>query len=152
VDDISVLIAQAGDAARDWGYTYTDFLSAAMLRRVSFDEHQLILAFSSLDIEHKGYLTRADVLNVLGRTGIDDDVKALFHEIDGNEDDKIEYFEFVKYLRRELFRLKVTPLQHLKTVMSMRLLCKYARIWKFTVLVRLDLIGGLFYDCFSVFY
>jgi len=110
------LIQQSGEVVADWGYTYSDFLAAAMLRRVSFDEHQLLQAFTNLDIEHKGHLTKSDILNVLGRTGIDEKLDELFTQIDYDGSGTIDYLEFVRFLRKELLRLKVTPLQQFQQV------------------------------------
>ena len=91
---------------------YSDFLAAAMLKRVHISEEKLVLAFHKLDTHRLGYIDvnelRASLLGELGTGGDNGEeggaesnelrqIDNMLSQLDVNRDGRIEYDEFLTF-------------------------------------------------------
>ena len=90
---------------------YSEFLAAAMLKRVNIDEERLELAFETLDTEGTGYVDVAALRQSLGAEQSDELLEGMIAELDTNHDGKIDYNEFLTYWKSLERAEKLTPLQ-----------------------------------------
>jgi Ca2+-binding EF-hand superfamily protein len=90
---------------------YSDFLAAAMLKRVSINEDRLELAFETLDADGTGFVDVAALRTSLGTEQSDELLDGVLSELDSNHDGKIDYSEFLNYWRSVERVEKHTPLQ-----------------------------------------
>lgn len=78
---------------------YSDFLAAMVSTRIALHDDLLRATFQRFDIEHTGYITVENLRDVLGDTFEGLDVSKLLQEADMLQDGRIDYDEFVNYLR-----------------------------------------------------
>lgn len=77
---------------------YSDFLAAAMIKRIDVAEERLILAFERLDPHGQGFIDIARLKEVLQSVmGDDESIAEMFTELDCNRDGKIDYIDFLGY-------------------------------------------------------
>jgi len=78
---------------------FTEFVVAAMNREKLLSAKKLEQAFAMFDQDSDGFITRAELANVMGGIELDDDQwKALVEEVDTNKDGKISQDEFMNLL------------------------------------------------------
>jgi calcium-dependent protein kinase len=78
---------------------FTEFVVAAMNREKLLSSKKLEQAFSMFDQDGDGFITRAELANVMGGIELDDSQwKALVEEVDTNKDGKISQEEFMNLL------------------------------------------------------
>jgi Ca2+-binding EF-hand superfamily protein len=119
-DDIESMFSDL-EVDSDVQINYSEFLAAAMSKQLCVEEERLQVAFRSLDLEGRGYLTRDSIRLALGQdkkdagslldalvnmnvSSAEDDsverkIDSVFDELDFNKDGKIEFYEFLKYWR-----------------------------------------------------
>jgi calcium-dependent protein kinase len=90
---------------------YSDFLAAAMLKRVNIDEDRLVMAFETLDSEGTGFVDVEALRSSLGAEQSDHILEDMIAELDSNNDGKIDYKEFLAYWKSIERAEKLTPLQ-----------------------------------------
>lgn len=78
---------------------YSDFLAAMVSTRIALHDDLLRATFARFDVHHEGFITVEDLREVLGDTFEGQDVAKLLQEADMLQDGKIDYDEFVNYLR-----------------------------------------------------
>jgi len=80
---------------------FTEFIVAAMNREKLLSQKKLEQAFHLFDQDNDGYITRAELANVMGGIDMDDEQwKKLVEEVDTNKDGKISQEEFTNLLMR----------------------------------------------------
>jgi len=87
------------DLEHDGKIHWHEFI-AATLSKCEYDERNLKLAFDRLDWEHHGYLTEEDLKEIVGADNSDEEVTAMFGEVDYKHEGKIYFEEFVKIMKR----------------------------------------------------
>lgn len=90
---------------------YSDFLAAAMLKRITINEEKLELAFESLDLDGSGFIDIAELRNSLGADQSDELIDDVLKELDSNHDGKVDYREFLKYWKSLERAERVSPLK-----------------------------------------
>jgi calcium-dependent protein kinase len=80
--------------------SYSDFLAAALIKRVCIEESQLLMAFALLDQENAGYLSFEAVRNAIGNYMTEDEVKEMINALDKDGDGRIDYQEFILHWRK----------------------------------------------------
>ena len=86
---------------------YSEFIAAAMCKRVEIDDERIQVAFEAVDETGTGYLDKDAIKRILGADASDADVEAVMKEIDYDSDGKIDYREFAKYWKT--LQLSLTP-------------------------------------------
>jgi len=78
---------------------FTEFIVATMNREKLLSAKKVEQAFSMFDQDGDGYITRAELANVMGGIELEDDQwRALVEEVDVNKDGKISQDEFMNLL------------------------------------------------------
>merc|ERR1719267_155474 len=75
-------IFHALDTNHDEEIHYSDFLAAMVSTRIAVHDDLLKQAFSKFDVDHSGYITVANLKEVLGEHHDGDDVEKLLAEAD----------------------------------------------------------------------
>jgi len=75
--------------------TYTEFLAAAMERSIFLNEQKMNEAFDLLDQDGDGFLTRVDLVNLLGAFKDNDMVNEMINEADFDSDGKIHRDDWI---------------------------------------------------------
>eukprot|EP00930_Biecheleria_cincta_P088668 TRINITY_DN7791_c0_g1_i2.p1 TRINITY_DN7791_c0_g1~~TRINITY_DN7791_c0_g1_i2.p1 ORF type:complete len:611 (-),score=87.49 TRINITY_DN7791_c0_g1_i2:84-1889(-) len=78
---------------------YSDFLAAMMTRRILMHDEHLLATFRQFDTDNSGYITQANLRQVLGDDFSESELKELIASVDAENMDKISYNHFVEYLR-----------------------------------------------------
>lgn len=78
---------------------YSDFLAAMMTRRILMHDEHLTATFRQFDTDNSGYITQANLKQVLGNDFSESELKELILQVDPENMDKISYKHFVEYLR-----------------------------------------------------
>lgn len=81
IDSIFKAIKEAG--LEDSEINYSDFLAAAMLKRISIDEDRLLLAFETLDAEGSGFVDITALRESLGTDQSEELIGDMLKELDG---------------------------------------------------------------------
>jgi calcium-dependent protein kinase len=102
-------LEEAGLADSD--INYSEFLAAAMLKRININEERLELAFETLDSEGSGFVDVSALRTSLGTEQSVELLDDLLAELDTNNDGKIDYKEFLAYWKSLERAEKLTPLQ-----------------------------------------
>jgi calcium-dependent protein kinase len=78
---------------------YTEFLAAMVSSRIQLHDDLLKATFRRFDTENHGYITVKDLREVLGDHFEGDEVDKMIAEADVSHDGKIDYSEWIQYLR-----------------------------------------------------
>ena len=83
---------------------FHEFVAAAVLRRVDIDDRALHAAFDAIDSEGLGYITPESVRATVGidanKYGDDGDIDRFLEMADSDGDGKVDYAEFLDYVKR----------------------------------------------------
>ncbi|CAM9325608.1 unnamed protein product, partial [Ectocarpus fasciculatus] len=88
---------------------YNEFVAAAMGRRISIEEDQLMLAFDTLDIHKSGKLNADGIKAALGDSMNNEDVEQMMKEIDYDNNGELDYIEFAKFWKTFIVSQKLAP-------------------------------------------
>ena len=81
---------------------YTEFLTATIEKNILLKEERLFEAFSMLDKDNNGKITKDELMKVLKLEKSDDKfVIELIKKVDKNNDGEIDYKEFLEFMRME---------------------------------------------------
>lgn len=78
---------------------YHEYVAVSLYKRVEVEEYRIRLAFETLDIDRKGYLTAESIKSALGDDLPDSAAFAMIVEADKNCDGKVVYGEFISAWR-----------------------------------------------------
>ncbi|KAI3994004.1 hypothetical protein MKX01_003017 [Papaver californicum] len=95
-------LMEAADADGNGTIDYDEFITATMhMNRMDREEH-LYTAFQYFDKDHSGYITTEELEQALREFGMHDgrDIKEILSEVDGDNDGRINYDEFVAMMRK----------------------------------------------------
>jgi len=98
-DDETMAIFNALDTNNDEEIHYSDFLAAMVNTRIAIHDDLIRSAFRKFDTDSSGYITVANLKEVLGDTFEGAEVESLVAEADQLKDGRISYAEFVAYIR-----------------------------------------------------
>ncbi len=87
------------DLEHDGKIHWHEFI-AATLSKCEYDERNLRLAFDRLDYDHQGFITKANLMDIIGTDANDAEVTAMFDEVDYQHQGKIEFKEFVQIMKQ----------------------------------------------------
>jgi len=80
---------------------YSEFLAAMVSSRIKLHDDLLLATFKRFDTDDSGYITKENLLEVLGESFDGAEVDDLMREADFSNDGKISYQEFIEYLKQE---------------------------------------------------
>jgi calcium-dependent protein kinase len=80
---------------------YLEFLAATIETQGRLDEQTLAEAFDDLDVDHSGFIHRADLRQLLGVRATDAVLDRLIEQGDADKDGKISFTEFKHHLELE---------------------------------------------------
>ena len=87
------------DTSKTGRIDYTEFIASCMQKKIILTEEKLYEAFSMLDTDHNGKITKEEIMNVLKlQTSDDKFVKDLMKKADKNSDGVIDYKEFLEFM------------------------------------------------------
>nr|VDD19016.1 unnamed protein product [Brassica oleracea] len=95
-------LMEAADADGNGTIDYGEFIAATMhINRLDREEH-LYSAFQHFDKDNSGYITMEELEQALREFGMNDgrDIKEIISEVDGDNDGRINYDEFVAMMRK----------------------------------------------------
>lgn len=92
-------IFHALDSNSDEEIHYSDFLAAMVQNRIALHDDLLKQAFKRFDVDNSGYITKENMVEVLGETFEGQEVESLMKEADYLHDGRISYPEFVAYIK-----------------------------------------------------
>ncbi|KAG5408368.1 hypothetical protein IGI04_004687 [Brassica rapa subsp. trilocularis] len=95
-------LMEAADADGNGTIDYGEFIAATMhINRLDREEH-LYSAFQHFDKDNSGYITMEELEQALREFGMNDgrDIKEIISEVDGDNDGRINYDEFVTMMRK----------------------------------------------------
>eukprot|EP00261_Vitis_vinifera_P007955 XP_002276630.2 PREDICTED: calcium-dependent protein kinase 34 [Vitis vinifera] len=95
-------LMEAADADGNGTIDYDEFITATMhLNRMDKEDH-LYTAFQYFDKDNSGYITTEELEQALHEFGMHDgrDIKEILNEVDGDNDGRINYDEFVTMMRK----------------------------------------------------
>ncbi|NP_001303126.1 calcium-dependent protein kinase 34-like [Brassica napus] len=95
-------LMEAADADGNGTIDYGEFIAATMhINRLDREEH-LYSAFQHFDKDNSGYITMEELEQALREFGMNDgrDIKEIISEVDGDNDGRINYEEFVAMMRK----------------------------------------------------
>lgn len=98
-------IFHALDSNHDDTVHYADFLAAMVSTRIALHDDLLKATFKKFDTDDSGYITIANLKEVLGDSFDGQQVEDMLKEADFTHDGKISYQEFVAYVKQ-------TPMDH----------------------------------------
>jgi calcium-dependent protein kinase len=102
IDDEHVASAFASlDTSHADEIHYSEFLAAMVSSRIQVHDDLLKQTFKRFDTHNHGYITRDDLREVLGQVYEGEDVAKLVNEADPNHDGKIDYEEFIRFIKNE---------------------------------------------------
>ncbi len=87
------------DTSKTGRIDYTEFIASCMQKKIILTEEKLYEAFSMLDTDHNGKITKEEIMKVLKlQTSDDKFVKDLMKKADTNSDGVIDYKEFLEFM------------------------------------------------------
>merc|ERR1712217_957052 len=98
-DEVASAAFQALDTNHSDEIHYSEFLAAMMSSRIQMHDDLLKQTFKRFDTQNHGYITGADLKQVLGDSFEGQDVDKMLAEADLSRDGQIDYKEFIDYLR-----------------------------------------------------
>jgi len=100
VEDAQILQAfQALDISHTEEIHYSDFLAAMVSSRIQVHDEVLAQTFRRFDTDSSGFITAANLKEVLGETFEGEETEKLLKEADFTHDGKISYQEFIEYMK-----------------------------------------------------
>lgn len=88
---------------------YTEFLAGCMKSKIYLKEDHLKIAFSYFDKDKSGFITRDEIRKIMcsnseegGLNIPEDEIDKLISEVDFNNDNKIDYNEFLNMMKKDL--------------------------------------------------
>merc|ERR1712061_915653 len=78
---------------------YSDFLAAMVTSRIKLHDNLLKASFKRFDTDNVGYITASSLQEILGREFDGEEVSKMLEEADTSGDGKIDYGEWIEYLR-----------------------------------------------------
>lgn len=100
-DAETAAIFHAMDSNHDEEIHYSDFLAAMVSTRIAVHDDLLRQAFKKFDVDNSGYITAANMRQVLGENHEGEEVENLMAEADFSHDGRISFEEFVAYIKGE---------------------------------------------------
>jgi calcium-dependent protein kinase len=97
-DDQVKKVFESLDAAHNGEIQYTEFLAAMVSSRIHLYDSFLQTAFKRFDTDASGFVTLANLKEVLGDTVSAADLNTIMNEVDENHDGKISFQEFTDYV------------------------------------------------------
>ena len=94
------------DTDRNGTIDYTEFLASNIDREIYLKEEKLKEAFRAFDLGDKGYITKDDIikiLNIENNSKNEKSINKLIEDNDYDKDGKIDYIDFVKMMKQEIF-------------------------------------------------
>ncbi|KAL1803099.1 hypothetical protein ACET3Z_031746 [Daucus carota] len=116
-------LMEAADADGNGTIDYDEFITATMhLNRMDKEEH-LYTAFQYFDKDNSGYITVEELEHALREFGInnDNDIKDIISEVDTDNDDRINYDEFVAMMRKGHQEAEINPKRRRESFLSQEL-------------------------------
>ncbi|KAL9276634.1 hypothetical protein ACSQ67_025821 [Phaseolus vulgaris] len=95
-------LMEAADADGNGTIDYDEFITATMqMNRMNREEH-LYTAFQYFDKDNSGFITTEELEQALHEFNMHDgrDIKEILHEVDGDNDGRINYDEFVSMMKK----------------------------------------------------
>ncbi|XP_057433042.1 calcium-dependent protein kinase 17-like [Lotus japonicus] len=95
-------LMEAADADGNGTIDYDEFITATMhMNRMNREEH-LYTAFQYFDKDNSGFITTEELDQALHEYNMHDgrDIKEILHEVDGDNDGRINYDEFAAMMRK----------------------------------------------------
>jgi len=92
-------IFEAMDTSHDDEIHYTEFLAAMVSTRIAMHDDLLSKTFKRFDVDNNGVITRDNLKTVLGESFSGAEVEELLAEVDTENDGRISYDEFIRYLK-----------------------------------------------------
>merc|ERR1712151_286028 len=80
---------------------YSEFLAAMMSSRIQLHDDLLKQTFQRFDVNNEGFITKGSLREVLGQVYEGEDIDILVEEADISHDGKIDYDEFIKFLKED---------------------------------------------------
>jgi calcium-dependent protein kinase len=100
IDDAHVMAAfESLDTSHMDEIHYSDFLAAMVSSRIQLHDDLLKQTFKRFDTQNQGYITKESLRQVLGETHDGEDIEHLIEEADTSHDGKIDYDEFIYFLK-----------------------------------------------------
>jgi len=88
------------DKNHDHQIAYSEFLAAMMSsHRIDLHEDLLKATFEKFDKDNSGFISKENLIKVLGRSYDGESVEQMLAEADLDQDGKVSYTEFIAYLR-----------------------------------------------------
>lgn len=87
------------DLEHDGKIHWHEFI-AATLSKCEYDERNLKLAFERLDADHQGFITKDNLMDIVGADSSEADVNQMFEEVDYKHEGKIYFPEFVQIMKQ----------------------------------------------------
>lgn len=87
------------DVAGNNEIQYSEFLAAMVSQRIALHEDLLKQTFRRFDKDNSGFIDIENLKEVLGESFSPEEITKIMAEVDTNGDGKIEYYEFMAYLR-----------------------------------------------------
>jgi calcium-dependent protein kinase len=78
---------------------YSEFLAAMMSTRIQVHDDLLKQTFKRFDKDNNGYITRDELQELLGEAYEGQDISKLVDEADASQDGKIDYNEFIRFIK-----------------------------------------------------
>jgi calcium-dependent protein kinase len=78
---------------------YTEFLAAMVSSRIQLHDDLLKATFRRFDTDNQGFITVKNLREVLGESFEGEEVEKMIAEADSSHDGKIDYKEWIEYLR-----------------------------------------------------
>jgi len=98
-DEETKAIFEALDSNHDDEIHYSDFLAAMSSSRIQLHDDLIKNAFHRFDVDNTGFISPANLKEVLGETCDPAEIDSMIAEADFKQDGQISYAEFVAYLR-----------------------------------------------------
>ena len=87
------------DLEHDGKIHWHEFI-AATLSKCEYDERNLKLAFDRLDFDHQGFITKENLMDIVGTDQTESEVQEMFDEVDYKHEGKIYFPEFVAIMKQ----------------------------------------------------
>ena len=92
---LSVHIIQRQDLAGSGRVRYTEFIAATIEVHGTINEARLAEAFDRLDCDDSGFITVDNLIELLGKEAVKDDVVEIIREVDKDMDGRVSYSEYI---------------------------------------------------------
>jgi len=89
------------DVNHDGVIYYTEFLGATLESRGRIEQRRLADAFDRMDSDDSGFITKKNLVELLGDNGTEEYIDKLISEADVNNDGKISFEEFQQVFTKQ---------------------------------------------------